>query len=125
MPLAEGGSVIGVIRTVGSHGGRIKASPSRGGGLNASAQAADDGSADGLVALPGGFGTLEEMFEALSWSQLGLHQKRCGLLNVDGFFDPLVSFLDGAVSAGLLSPASRRLLSVATDPNGLLLDVLS
>ena len=50
--------------------------------------------ADGLVALPGGFGTLEEMFEALAGPNR-LHQKRCGLLNVDGFFDPLVAFLDG------------------------------
>ena len=67
---------------------------------------------------------------ALSWivsemRLVGFDQKRCGLLDVDGFFDPLVAFLDGAVTAGLLSPSSRRLLSVATDPDALLVDVLS
>ena len=50
--------------------------------------------ADGFIALPGGWGTLEEFFEVLTWAQLGLHQKPCGLLNVRGFFDGLLSFID-------------------------------
>ena len=125
--MAEGGSVIGVIPDLlvsmeGVHQGLTQLEMVA--SMHQRKQRMMD-LADGLVALPGGFGTLEEMFEALSWSQLGLHQKRCGLLNVDGFFDPLVAFLDGAVTAGLLSPASRRLLSVATDPDALLVDVLS
>jgi uncharacterized protein (TIGR00730 family) len=80
--------------------------------------------ADAFIALPGGFGTLEELFEALTWTQLGLQAKRCGLLNVDGFYDPLLSLLDQAVIAGFLKPANRRLLGAATDPDSLL-DALS
>src|SRR4029450_12119299 len=54
--------------------------------------------ADAFVALPGGWGTLEEFFEVLTWSQLGLHRKPCGLLNVGGYFDRLLSFIDHAAS---------------------------
>jgi uncharacterized protein (TIGR00730 family) len=76
--------------------------------------------ADGFVALPGGVGTLEELFEAWTWAQLGLHRKPCGLLSVDGFFDPLVTFLDHLVVTGFVQPAHRAML-IVTDSAGDLL----
>nr|WP_089218003.1 TIGR00730 family Rossman fold protein [Sphingomonas laterariae] len=63
--------------------------------------------ADGFVTIPGGIGTMDELFEALSWAQLGYHAKPCGLLNAAGFYDHLTAFLDGAVAAGFLLPAHR------------------
>src|SRR4029079_16221543 len=62
---------------------------------------------DGFIALPGGIGTLEELFEVWSWAQLGFHRKPCGLLDVDGFFGPLIQFLDHLVTAGFVRPAHR------------------
>jgi uncharacterized protein (TIGR00730 family) len=76
--------------------------------------------ADGFVALPGGIGTLEEIFEVWTWAQLGMHRKPCGLLDVDGFFTPLVGFLDHVVASGFLRPASRAMLTVAASPDELL-----
>jgi len=75
---------------------------------------------DGFVALPGGIGTLEELFEAWTWGQLGLHEKPYGLLNVGGFFDPLLSFLDSQVAHRFVRPEHRNLLLVATDGEELL-----
>jgi uncharacterized protein (TIGR00730 family) len=75
---------------------------------------------DGFVALPGGLGTLEELFEITTWSQLGLHTKPAGLLDVDGFFAPLVRFLDQLVTEGFVAERHRRLLRVATKPSELL-----
>lgn len=80
--------------------------------------------ADAMVALPGGLGTLEEMFEALSWAQLRLHSKACGLLNVEGYFDSLVSFLDNAVEQGFISSEHRDLAIVDRDPDRLLTTLL-
>ena len=74
----------------------------------------------GLIALPGGFGTLEELFEALAWCQLKLHQKPCAVLNVNGYFDPLMSFLDQATNQEFLSMANRNLLLQAATPEDLL-----
>ena len=68
---------------------------------------------DGFVALPGGLGTLEELAEVATWSQLGLHSKPVVLLNVDGFWGPLVAQLDRMVGTGLLKPASRDLMRQA------------
>jgi len=68
--------------------------------------------ADGFIALPGGLGTLEEIFEIMTWAQLGLHQKPCGFLNVDGYFDALIQFLDRTVIEGFLKPKHRRLVLV-------------
>jgi uncharacterized protein (TIGR00730 family) len=68
--------------------------------------------ADGFVALPGGFGTMEELFEALTWLQLGFHDKPCALLNTNGYFDHLLAFLDRSVDEGFLRPAYRPLLRV-------------
>jgi uncharacterized protein (TIGR00730 family) len=75
---------------------------------------------DGFVALPGGLGTLEELFEVVTWAQLGLHEKPCGLLDVDGFFEPLLTMLDHAVTAGFVHPEHRALLLVARDPASVL-----
>ncbi|WP_276257608.1 TIGR00730 family Rossman fold protein [Haloglomus litoreum] len=75
---------------------------------------------DGFVALPGGLGTLEEIFEVLTWAQLGIHEKPCGVLNVAGFYDGLVSHLDGATEAGFVSPTHRDLARVETHPGALL-----
>jgi len=72
--------------------------------------------ADGFIALPGGLGTLEELFEALTWAQLGLHGKPCGLLDVAGFYDDLARFLDRTVEDGFVASASRARLVVDTDP---------
>lgn len=68
---------------------------------------------DGFVTLPGGIGTMDELFEALSWAQLGYHAKPCGLLNVAGFYDHLDAFMDGMVAAGFLRPAHRASLMEA------------
>src|SRR5690606_16310762 len=72
--------------------------------------------ADAFLALPGGLGTLEGFFEILTWAQLGFHGKPCGLLNVNGFYDPLVSFLDHMVRQGFLSRAHRSMVVVEADP---------
>ena len=69
--------------------------------------------ADGFVSLPGGYGTLDETFEIATWAQLGLHAKPVVLWNVGGFYDPLFTFLDGIVSAGLLRPQHRALIRQA------------
>ena len=80
--------------------------------------------ADGMIALPGGFGTLEELFEALSWLQMRLHQQPCGLLNVGGFFDGLLEHLDASVQQGFLNQHHRDLLCQDTDADRLVRDLL-
>jgi len=67
---------------------------------------------DGFIAMPGGIGTMEEFFEVLSWAQLGLHDKPCGLLNVSGYYDSLIQFLDHAVSDDFIKPKHRDLMLV-------------
>jgi uncharacterized protein (TIGR00730 family) len=79
---------------------------------------------DAFIALPGGFGTLEEIFEVLTWSQLRLHQKPCGLLNVEGFYDSLLAFLDHAVREDFLRARLRASTLIETDP-ARLLDLLA
>jgi uncharacterized protein (TIGR00730 family) len=79
---------------------------------------------DAFVALPGGFGTFEEFCEVLTWAQLGLHRKPCGLLNVDGYYDPLLALFDRAVTEGFLHPAHRALVVEASD-NETLLDEIA
>ena len=76
--------------------------------------------ADGFVALPGGVGTLEELFEVWTWAQLGLHAKPCALLDTDGFYGPLVTFLDHLVDTGFVRPAHRAMLVTAHSPEELL-----
>jgi uncharacterized protein (TIGR00730 family) len=76
--------------------------------------------AEGFVALAGGFGTLEELFEMLTWAQLGLHDYPCGILNVDGYYDGLLAFVDAAVDAEFVPETHRTLLTVHDDAAGLL-----
>ena len=71
--------------------------------------------ADGFAALPGAFGTADELFEILTWAQLGLHAKPVAILNIDGFFQALLAWLDHAVAEGFLKPKHRRLLQEAED----------
>lgn len=75
---------------------------------------------DGFVALPGGFGTLEEIVEMLTWAQLGIHTKPCGLLNVSGYFDGLLAFFDHALAELFVKPAHREMLLVDADARRLL-----
>jgi uncharacterized protein (TIGR00730 family) len=72
--------------------------------------------ADAFVAMPGGVGTFEEFFEAITWTQLGLHRKPCGLLNVGGFYTPLEKFIDQAVTEGFIRPVHRTAIVVDSDP---------
>jgi uncharacterized protein (TIGR00730 family) len=74
---------------------------------------------DAFVALPGGLGTLEELFEAWTWSQLGLHGKPCALLDAGGYYDDLVTFLDSAVAAGFVDAKYRAMLIVEREPAAL------
>ncbi|MBC7349923.1 MAG: TIGR00730 family Rossman fold protein [Candidatus Aminicenantes bacterium] len=72
--------------------------------------------ADGFIALPGGWGTLEEIFEVLTWAQLGYHGKPCAFLNVAGYFDPLLEFINQAVSQGFLLPQHLKMFTMSDDP---------
>jgi uncharacterized protein (TIGR00730 family) len=75
---------------------------------------------DGFIALPGGLGTLEELFEIWTWAQLGFHHKPCGLLNAEGYFDPLIEFLDHAVTEQFVKESHRSMLIVESEPERLL-----
>ena len=123
--LAEGGHVIGVIpeallaREIGHRGLpdlRVVGSMHERKALMAAL-------GDAFVAMPGGFGTLDELFEAVTWSQLGIHAKPIGLLNVSGYFEFLLRFADRAASDGFVRTAHRDLLVVASDPAALLGDL--
>jgi hypothetical protein len=120
--LAAGGRVVGVIPTSLvnrelAHSGvsdlRVVASMHERKNLMAAL-------ADGFIALPGGVGTLDELFEMLTWTQLGLHVKRCALLDVDAYYAPLVEFLDRAVAAGFVKASCREGLLVATSVDAVL-----
>ena len=76
--------------------------------------------ADGYLALPGGYGTLDELFETLTWAQIGEHHKPVGLLNVDGYYNPLLEMLDRAVTEKFLFPEHRATLLTAGEPDKLL-----
>jgi uncharacterized protein (TIGR00730 family) len=75
---------------------------------------------DGFIAMPGGMGTLEELFEMLTWSQLGIHRKPIGLLNVDNYYDALVQFIAHAQSQGFILPAHAEAMMVESEPAALL-----
>lgn len=70
---------------------------------------------DAFLTLPGGIGTMDELFEAWTWTQLDLHRKPCGLLNFEGYYDPLIAFIDRSVEEGFLRPRHRAALIVDTD----------
>jgi uncharacterized protein (TIGR00730 family) len=76
--------------------------------------------ADAFLTLPGGFGTFEELFESVTWAQLGIHRKPIGLLNVGGYFDHLVRFIDHGVAQGFVPAAGRSLIVVGDEPEALL-----
>ncbi len=75
---------------------------------------------DAFVAMPGGFGTFEEWFEVVTWSQLGIHQKACGLLNVDGFYTPLLAMVEHAANEGFIRPQHQSITIAAPAPIELL-----
>ncbi|MFN3630785.1 MAG: TIGR00730 family Rossman fold protein [Casimicrobiaceae bacterium] len=112
--LAAGGEVIGVIPEA------LKAHELEHKGLTALHTVPDMHSrkammlalSDAVIALPGGFGTMDELFEALTWSQLDYQRKLCGLLNVSGYYDALLAWIDHAIAVGLLKPINRELLVV-------------
>lgn len=120
--LAAGGEVIGVIpesllaKELG-HGGVTELHVTR--TMHERKQRMVDLS-DAFIALPGGFGTLDELFETLTWLQLGFHGKPVGLLNAAGFFDHLLTFLDHMSSTGFLTPKHRSSLITETEPEALL-----
>jgi hypothetical protein len=76
--------------------------------------------ADAFVALPGGYGTFEELFETITWAQLGMHAKPIGLLNTEGYFDPLVAMVARSVDEGFVRPVQAGLFVVASEPAALL-----
>ena len=76
--------------------------------------------ADGFIALPGGWGTLEEIFEILTWAQLGFHDKPCGLLNIEGYYDGLIDFLENSFEQQFVSELYRPMLMRALEPTTLL-----
>jgi uncharacterized protein (TIGR00730 family) len=116
--LAAGGQVIGVIpemliaREVG-HSGLSELHVVR---TMAERKELMGELSDGFLSLPGGTGTMDELFEAWTWTQLGLHDKPNALLNVDGYYDPLIAFLDRAVSEGFLDARKRADLWVDDEP---------
>ncbi|CAN0906330.1 Cytokinin riboside 5'-monophosphate phosphoribohydrolase LOG7 [Linum grandiflorum] len=76
--------------------------------------------ADAFIALPGGYGTLEELLEVITWAQLGIHDKPVGLLNVDGYYNSLLSFIDKAVDEGFIAPAARHIIVSAQTAHDLI-----
>ena len=120
--LAHGGHVIGVIpsalvaREIAHRGLpdlRVVASMHERKALMASLS-------DAFIALPGGFGTFEEFCEVVTWTQLGIHRKPCGLLNVAGYYDPLVALFDRAVTDGFVRPENRGIVVAESDPEALI-----
>ncbi|KAF3442725.1 hypothetical protein FNV43_RR16642 [Rhamnella rubrinervis] len=95
MPREITGETVGEVRTVSDMHQR-KAEMAR--------------QADAFIALPGGYGTLEELLEVITWAQLGIHRKPVGLLNVEGYYNSLLSFVDKAVDEGFISPTARRII---------------
>lgn len=79
--------------------------------------------ADGFIALPGGFGTMDEFFEVLTWAQLDIHRKPVALLNIDGYYDHLIQFLDHQVRSGLVSTAHRNNIITGNSP-AMVLDLM-
>ena len=75
---------------------------------------------DGFIAMPGGFGTMEEIFEVITWAQLSFHDKPCGLLNINGYYDDLIKFLDHAVGENFIVPEHRAMIIIDDDPETLL-----
>jgi uncharacterized protein (TIGR00730 family) len=120
--LAEGGEVVGVIphglvAREAAHGSvtelRVVDSMHERKSLMATLS-------DAFVSLPGGMGTIEETCEMLTWAQLGIHRKACAVLNVEGYFDPMLAFFDHGVAQGFIRPEHRSILLEGRDPENLL-----
>lgn len=75
---------------------------------------------DAFIAMPGGFGTFEEFCEVVTWTQLGVHRKSCGLLNIGGFYDPLIAQFDNGVAEGFIKTGNRRIVIAHAEPTALL-----
>ncbi len=121
--LAQGGEVIGVIPEFLMPIAHEKLTELRvANSMHEQKQAMSDLS-DAFLALPGGFGTLDEFCEIVTWSQLGLHRKPCGVLNVEGYYDALLSLFDHAVRERFVHPGHRDMILRGTDPD-LILDAL-
>ena len=75
---------------------------------------------DGFIAMPGGFGTIEEIFEVITWAQLNFHNKPCGLLNINGYYDNLIKFMDNAVKEKFIEPENRAMILIDEEPETLL-----
>jgi uncharacterized protein (TIGR00730 family) len=120
--LADGGEAIGVIpeALVAREIGHTRLSDLRVVGSLHERKASMAELADGFVALPGGLGTLEELFEVYTWAQLGLHRKPCALLDVDGYYEGIVGFLAHAVEERFLRAEHHAMLIVERDPHALL-----
>ena len=125
--LAEGGEVIGIIPEplVAREVAHKNLSALRVVGSMHERKALMAELADAFVALPGGFGTLEEFCEIVTWIQLGLHRKPCGLLNVEGYYDGLLSFLNHAVAEGFILPQYRAVVLTDSEADGLLEKIAS
>ncbi|TFG98772.1 MAG: TIGR00730 family Rossman fold protein [Calditrichales bacterium] len=120
--LAEGGEVIGVIpKSLAEKEVALKElADLRIVGSMHERKALMSDLSDGFIALPGGLGTIEELFEMLTWAQLGIHKKPCGILNIRGYFNHLISFLDHTVSQQFIQPANRRMIIIEKDIDTLL-----
>jgi uncharacterized protein (TIGR00730 family) len=125
--MGAGGHVIGVIpqvlvdKEVGHHGLtelRIVSSMHE-------RKATMEELADGFIAMPGGFGTLEEFCEILTWAQLGFHRKACGILNTEGYYNSLLTFFDYTVTEGFVRPVNCEAIVVDSDPSALVQTMLT
>lgn len=123
--LAAGGEVVGVITEdlQAAEVAHLKLTELHVVGTMHERKASMADRADAFVALPGGPGTFEELFEVVTWQLLGIHDKPCGVLDVDGYFEPLRALLDQTVTQGFLTPDRRQRLLEATNPD-VLLDLL-
>jgi uncharacterized protein (TIGR00730 family) len=125
--MRAGGEVIGVIpqvlvdKEVGHHGLTelhiVKSMHER--------KAMMEDLSEGFIAMPGGFGTLEEFCEILTWAQLGFHRKPCGILNVDGYYDAMLAFFDYTVTEGFVRPINRAAIVVENTPTNMVSTILT
>ncbi|HEX8272573.1 MAG TPA: TIGR00730 family Rossman fold protein [Longimicrobiaceae bacterium] len=120
--LAAGGEVVGVIpeALVAREVGHAGLTELRVVGTMHQRKALMADLSDAFVALPGGFGTWEEYFEVLTWAQLGIHPKPCGLLNVEGYYDPFLAMMDRSVDEGFVKPEHRATVLEAAEPERML-----
>jgi uncharacterized protein (TIGR00730 family) len=124
--LEAGGEVIGVMprSLVEKDVAHTRLSDLRVAGSMHERKALMAGLSDAFIALPGGYGTFEEFCEALTWTQLGLQRKPCGILDVEGYYNPLLALFDHAVAERFLHPVHRRMVISGSDPESLIAGLL-